>query len=251
MINLYTKDWEINGIEAILFDKDGTIQNDHIYWGKLAENRIKEIIKHFHMDKKYFEELCFKIGYDPNIMKLIKNGPVGTLSRTEVIEFMVNELKNYNITTDFDEMSGIFDKVNKVFLSDITPYVFFLSGAKEFLDKLKNKNVKLGLVTSDSTINAHKVLEILGIDDYFDCVIGKDSCDSDKKTGKPAIVAMNELNVTASNTIAIGDAPMDNQMSEKAGLKRCILVSTGQVDFNDLKTLSKYCAKNLDEVKIK
>ena len=250
-MNLYTKDWEINDIKAILFDKDGTIQDDHIYWGKLAENRIKEIIKHFNLDENYFEELCHKIGYNPKTMKLIKNGPVGTLSRTEVVEFMVNELQNYNIKTNFDEISDIFDKVNKIFLSDITPYVRFLSGAKEFLDKIKKQNIKMGLVTSDSTPNAHKVLEILGIDNYFDCVIGKDSCDGEKKTGKPAIMAMQQLGVNASDTIAIGDAPMDYSMSESAKLKGCILVSTGQVELENLQVLSEYCAENLDEVKIK
>ena len=251
MISLFTNSWKLNNIEAILFDKDGTLQNDHIYWGKLAENRIKEIIKHFNLDENFFEELCIKIGYNPNDMKLIKNGPVGTLSRTEVVEFMVRELQNYNVKTDFDEISQIFDKVNKIFLSDITPYVFFLPGAKNFLDEIKKKNIKMGLVTSDSTVNAHKILEILQIDNYFDCVIGKDSCDEDKKTGKPAVIAMQKLNSNPSNTIAIGDAPMDYSMAEKAGLKGCILVATGQVDIANLEVLSKYCAQNLDEVKIK
>lgn len=251
MTSFYTKNWELNNVEAVLFDKDGTIQDDHIYWGKLAENRIKEIINHFNLDKKYFEELCIKIGYNPNTNKLIKNGPVGTLSRTEVIEFTVNELINYDIKTDFNEISEIFDKVNTAFLSDITPYVFFLPGAKEFLNEVKKKNIKTALVTSDSTVNAKKVLEILKISDCFDCVIGKDSSDGEKKTGKPAVIAMEILNAKPSSTIAIGDAPMDFTMSENAGLKGCILVSTGQVDYENLEVLSKYCAKNLDEVKIK
>lgn len=251
MINLYTNTWELDNIEAILFDKDGTIQDDHIYWGKLAENRIKEIISYFKLNENYFNELCYKIGYNPQEMKLIKNGPVGTLSRTEVIEFMVSELKNYDIETNFDEISQLFDKVNKAFLADITPYVHFLSGAKEFLDIIKSKNIKIGLVTSDSTVNAHRVLEILKIDNYFDCVIGKDACSEEKKTGKPAVIATEKLGVNPKNTIAIGDAPMDFYMSDKAKLKACILVSTGQVEYDNLKALSNYCARNLSEVKIK
>lgn len=251
MISLYTDYWELNNIEAILFDKDGTIQDDHIYWGKLGECRIKAIIKHFNLDEKYFEELCYKIGYNPNTTRLIKNGPIGTLSRNEVIEFMVDELKNYSVSSDYNEISDIFDKVNKEFLSDITPYVYFISGAKEFLDKLREKNIKMGLVTSDGVENAKKVLKILEIEDYFECVIGKDSCAGLKKTGEPALLALNELKVSADKTIAIGDAPMDSEMADKAKLFGAVLVSTGQVDFEDLSKLSKYCIKNLNEVKIK
>ncbi len=251
MTSLYTKDWELNNIEAILFDKDGTIQNDHIYWGKLGECRIKEIIRHFNLDEKYFEELCYKIGYNPKTIRLIKNGPIGTLSRSEVISFMTDELKNYGVSTTNDEISEIFDKVNKEFLSDITPYVYFLEGAKEFLDKVREKNVKMALVTSDGVENAKRVLKILKIDNYFSVVIGKDSCDGEKKTGKPALLALQKLGVDAHKTISIGDAPMDFEMADKAGLLGTILVSTGQVDFCDLEKLSKYCAKNLDEVKIK
>ena len=37
MLNFYTKDWELKSIDTVLLDKDGTFQNDHLYWGKLAE----------------------------------------------------------------------------------------------------------------------------------------------------------------------------------------------------------------------
>ena len=95
MINLYTNNWKIKNIDTVLFDKDGTFLDDNIYWGKLSEYRIWAIIKHFNLNENFFENLCFAIGHNPKTCKLIKNGPVGTLSRNEVIEFMVNKLFNF------------------------------------------------------------------------------------------------------------------------------------------------------------
>ena len=49
MISLKTKKWEINNIETILFDKDGTFIDLHHFWGKMTELRCLEIIKEFNL----------------------------------------------------------------------------------------------------------------------------------------------------------------------------------------------------------
>ena len=156
MINFYGKNWKLENITTVLFDKDGTFLDDNVYWGKLAECRIIEILKHFNLDKNFFEELCFAIGHNPKSCKLIKNGPVGVMSRNEVVNFMVNELKKYNVETDFDTISNIFDKVHKEFLLNIDKYVKFLPYSKEFIEELKNKGLKLAVVTSDTFENTFK-----------------------------------------------------------------------------------------------
>ena len=92
---------------------------------------------------------------------------------------------------------------------------------------------------------------IRDIFDCFECVIGKDSCEYEKKTGKPALLAIEKLQANPESTIVIGDAPMDAMMAENAKLKGSILVSTGQVYLEDLQKFSKYTVKNLSEVKIK
>jgi len=248
MLNFYGKNWKIENISTVLFDKDGTFLDDHVYWGKLAECRIVEIIKHFNLDKKLFEELCFAIGHNPNTCKLIKNGPVGVMSRNEVINFMVSELKKYSIETDFETISNIFDKVHNEFSNNIERYVKFLPHSKEFIKELKNKGLKLAVVTSDTFEHTNKILKILRIDDCFEVVIGKDNCKQDKKTGEPALIALEKLNSKKEETIVIGDAMMDFLMGENAGLKGSILVATGQTDIEVLKECTNCVVQNLSEV---
>lgn len=249
-IDIYAKNFKIKNVEAVLFDKDGTFQDDHIYWGKLAECRIYKIINYFDLPEKSFEPLSFAIGYNPQTCKLIKNGPVGCLSRDEVVEFMVNELKKYVVDTTFQVISDLFDEVHKEFLDNMAKYVHFIDYSEQFIRNLHNHNIKLAVVTSDSYSHTVEILKILNIDDCFELIVGKDSCDEPKKTGKPALFAIEKLNVNKSNTIVIGDAPMDFQMAKNAELN-CLLVSTGQTDIDDLKKLTKNVVSNLNEVEIK
>lgn len=251
MVNFIGKDWQINNINTVLFDKDGTFLNDHKYWGKLAECRINKIIKHFNLDEKLFTELCFAIGHNPIKCKLIKNGPVGVLSRNEVVDFMVNELKKYNVSTDFQEISDLFDIVHKEFSQNIENFVESLEYSEDFIKKLKEKGLKLAVVTSDNYEHTLKILKILNLEKMFDCVIGKDSCKKEKRTGEPALLALKEMNSKKEETIVIGDALMDYEMGKNAGLKGEILVATGQTDIEDLQKCSKCTVNNLNEVEIK
>lgn len=250
MVDFVGKDWEIKGINTVLFDKDGTYLNDHIYWGKLAELRIHKIIEKFNLNKNLFNELCFAIGQDPINLKLIKNGPVGVLSRNEVVEFMVNELKKYNVSTNFETISNLFDEVHKEFSSNIEKYVEPLEYSKDFIKTLKEKGVKLAVVTSDNYEHTLKINKILGLDGIFDCVIGKDSCKEEKRSGKPALLALEKMNGNIENTIVIGDALMDFEMGKNSNLKGEILVATGQTEIEILKEHSKCVVNNLSEVKI-
>lgn len=249
-IDICGQNFNIKNIEAVLLDKDGTFQDDHIYWGKLAELRILEIIKYFQLNKSSFEPLCYAIGYEPKTCKLIKNGPVGVLSRNEVIEFMVNELSKYDVKTNFDEISDLFDKVHKEFLDDMPKYVHFIEYSEDFIKKLKACNIKLAVVTSDTYNHAVEVLKILKIDNCFDLVIGKDSCNKDKKTGEPALLAIKQLKVNKENTLVIGDAMMDYQMAKNADMV-CLLVATGQTEIQDLQKFTKNVVNNLNEVEIR
>lgn len=251
MVKFVGKDWEIDNINTVLFDKDGTFLNDHLYWGKLAECRIHKIIEVFNLDKNSFKDLCFAIGQDPINCKLIKNGPVGVLSRNEVVEFMVNELKKYNVSTNFEEISNLFDIVHKEFSANIEKYVKSLEFSEGFINALKNKGLKLAVVTSDTYEHTLKTLEILNLKEMFDCVIGKDSCKEEKRSGKPALLALEKLNSSIDEAIVIGDALMDYEMGKNANLKGEILVATGQTDIEDLRKCSKCVVNNLSEVEIR
>ncbi|MCQ2738819.1 MAG: HAD family hydrolase [bacterium] len=250
MANFHFNNFDINNINTVLFDKDGTFLDDNLYWGKLAECRIYKLIEYFNLDKNLFEELCFTIGYNPKICKLIKNGAVGVLSRNEVIDYMAKELAKYSVFTNFETISELFNIVHTEFLNNMDKYIKFIPYSENFIRNLKSLNLKLAVVTSDTHNHTKETLKILGIEDCFDCIIGKDDCTKDKKSGEPAIIALEKIKSDKNKTIVIGDALMDYFMAENSGLKH-IIVCTGQTDKDDLIKYTKYVVNDLSEVSIK
>ena len=125
-----------------------------------------------------------------------------------------------------------------------------ISPALELLKVLKNFNVKLFLITSDTKQNAEETIRFLNINNYFDDVIGGDSGFGDKKSGTSCRYICKKLNLNNKKVISIGDAPVDNEMAINGDLKASILVESGQIEMKVLSKFSKYCVSNLSEITI-
>ena len=129
-------------------------------------------------------------------------------------------------------------------------YTYLLKGAKEFFEKLKTANVKMAVVTSDTYSHTVETLKYLGIENYFECVVGCDCLPYPKKSGKPALFALDKMQMSGNKTIVIGDAPMDALMAKNADIKASILVTTGQVPKDELLSYSPYVVDCLSEIEV-
>jgi len=93
-------------------------------------------------------------------------------------------------------------------------------------------------------------MQHIGLIDCFDLIIGGDSGQGDKSSGKPAKFACSQLGLEAKNVIAIGDAPMDNDMALKSNLVGSLLVQSGQIPIDSLAKITDYSVKSLSEVSL-
>lgn len=250
MAKLYTDKWALDNIKAVLFDKDGTFINSHIYWGEIIKRRIHAVMQHFEIKEDLFASLCSSLGLDTKTGLLIKEGPIAIFSREVVVTSLINKLKECGVSSNSSTIEEIFKKVHENFLPDIYNYVKIIEDAKILFDKLKSVEIKLAVVTSDMHANTDAILKHLGLEKYFDLVIGKDDCSKAKKTGEPAKIALKKLNVKAENTISVGDAEMDYLMAKNAGLKGSILVATGQTPLEELLDYTPTSVEKLKEVQV-
>ena len=101
---------------------------------------------------------------------------------------------------------------------------------KETLIALKEAGAKLALVTSATTIIGSEELEISGILDLFDVIIGCDLVERHKPYPDEAIKACKELGIAPEDAIMIGDSKHDVACGNKAGL------STGLVMWSSCRT---------------
>lgn len=251
MITLKTNEWELNDIDTVFFDKDGTFVDSHVYWGEIIKRRIKRTIERYALPETDISALCQAMGYDPVTKKLKETGPVGIASREEVISRFIQEIQNrYDLSVPFEEMDDSFKEVHSDFKKDADAFIVPIAGCSDFFERLKQNNVRMAVITSDAKEMTLHTLKLLDLEKYFDLVITKEDTTEPKHTGQPALLALKKMNASAANTIAIGDAPMDAQMAKNACLKAAVLLATGQIGYDDLKKYSEFVIDNLKKINL-
>lgn len=250
MISLKTDKWQIDNIDAILFDKDGTFIDLHYFWGKMTELRTQEIIKRYSLDNNLCSKLCLFLGYNQATGKMLKDGITALYSRPIIIEIFCKDINNIGIKITEKEIESIFDDVNKIFYKDMVKYTKPIDSAIDFIKKIRKLGLKTGIVTSDSKESTLLTLEHFNWGNLFDTVIGRESTTETKESGVPVKMALEEINANPNNTIMIGDAPMDYIAAQNAGIEKTILVATGQIEKEELNKTSNYTINNLENVKI-
>lgn len=84
-----------------------------------------------------------------------------------------------------------------------------------FLDK------KMAVVSNKPVAFTRSILEGLGIENGFDCVIGGDSLPSMKPNPEPILTVLNRLSVNPEAAVMIGDSPSDIKAGHSAGTLTC------------------------------
>lgn len=250
MVTIQGSSWSLEGIECVLFDKDGTLIDSHTYWGKIIENRAKAIIRHYSLLDGIFPDLCHTMGYSQKEKRLLPEGPIALVSREEVIEAVHRFLIARRIPSSPGDLADIFLQEHKLFLDSMFDYIKLLPAVKDMLASLKKGRVKMAVVTTDSVTNTQKTLNQLDLSYYFDIVIGKETMPDTKVSGKPAMEAMRLLSVHPGRTICIGDAPMDLIMAKNSGLKAGIGVATGQIPTIRLQEYTPFVARSLGDLSV-
>ena len=203
MISLKTDNFEINNIDTILFDKDGTFIDLHYFWGKMTEMRASEIVKKFNLQKNMFSTLCLKLGYDTSKGEMLQDGITAMYSRPVIIEIFCKNLNELGVKTTENDIEKIFDNVSKLFYENMSEYTKPIESAIDFIKNVKSKGLKTGIVTSDTKESTLLTLKHFHWEDLFDVVIGRESTKDTKESGVPVKLALALLNSNPENTIMI------------------------------------------------
>jgi phosphoglycolate phosphatase len=248
MATVRTATWELDGVEAVLFDKDGTLIDSHRYWGRIIEKRAAAIIRHYSLGPDLYEGLCSAMGFSLRDRTLLPDGPIALVSREEVIDAVHRFLLGRQVPSSTGVLADIFTREHTLFLPEMFEHIRLLPAVREILVGLRSQAVKLAVVTTDTIINTRETLRYLGIDGFFDAVIGKESTTQAKVTGGPAREALRMLHSRPEHTVSIGDAPMDLVMATNSGLKAGIGIATGQITLDRLKEYTPYVALSLGDL---
>lgn len=181
-----------SGIICTVFDLDGTLIQSH-------SNIYKATIK-------AFDDL--KIEYSMPENDFYKY--IGHHFEDIFYSFGIN-------VPDFD----IFLNRYKQIYFDFIDHSSFYSGVEKVMQFLKEKNIKVALLTTKGQDQAVKILTHFKIDYYFDEIMGRRPGIAHKPSPEPLRLICETLKVDASNTLMIGDSELDIQCGKSAGAKTC------------------------------
>ena len=149
-----------------------------------------------------------KVPVEPVVLLKYFLRPIHGFESHENIRDFLHDNDRYSETA-FVRCCSIYDEEK---IAAISPYPH----VAETLSALRNRGLKLAVVTDAHNGNALKRLKKAGLEEFFNAVITMEMSGKAKPSPEPFLLAMNKLGVKASETILVGDSIRRDIMPAKA-----------------------------------
>ncbi|ENH98441.1 pyrophosphatase PpaX [Gracilibacillus halophilus YIM-C55.5] len=175
-------------VETILFDLDGTLINTN----ELIIASFTHTAEQFG-DRKY--------------------------SREEILDFIGPPLTESLAKINPDKVDDMMETYRKHNYENHETYVEAYPTVVDTINRLKQEGYQLGIVTTKLNDTAKLGLEITGMDQAFDVLIGLDDVDHAKPHPEPILEAIDQLKANPMTTLMVGDNYHDIEAGHNAGVQ--------------------------------
>lgn len=206
-------------IDGLLFDKDGTLFDFRISWGRWAAGFLSSVAE----DPGHADRLGRAIGFDAESLAFSPDSPVIAATAADIAAALAPHLPGQSVaalTARIDETAGAAP------MSEAVPLRPLLSG-------FRAAGLKLGVATNDSEVPARQHLAAHGITDCFDFIAGYDSGHGAKPGPGMCLAFAGTLGLDPARVAMVGDSRHDLEAGRAAGM-RTIAVLTGVAKAADL-----------------
>ena len=206
-------------IDAVIFDKDGTLFDFRATWGGWTVRMIDHLVAHG-ADRA---ALLACLRYDPVREDFAKDSPVISLTTPEIADLLVALVPGMakdQIVSAMSELSVNAPQAPAVPL-------------REVFEALKARGLKLGLATNDNEAPARAHLLGAGVFDLFDFVAGCDSGWGGKPAPGQLLAFCDRVGVDPARAVMVGDSLHDLHAGHAAGM-RSVAVLTGIAEAAEL-----------------
>ena len=111
------------------------------------------------------------------------------------------------------------ERLFKQFMTRGLDSIVIQPDAKPTLETLKERGLKLGLVTQYPHAVADGLLSQIGIRTFFDTVVGFEDSDEQKPSPKPVLIALDRLRSLRQTSLFLGDMKQDIVAGHSAGVQ--------------------------------
>lgn len=190
-------------VKAVLFDLDGTL--------------VDSLPELYHGVHTVLSDMGLKAPSQEAVGAMIGRGILVLVQRL---------CAALGIAVESEQGRDLFDRLLKAWSESGGRHMAFYPRVIEGVEQLKDKGIRVALVTNKQRSLTVEFLQSRGLESLFDTVVAGDDCPNNKPAPDMLIRAMTEMNVCASETVMVGDSRNDALAGRAAGVS-VALVETG------------------------
>lgn len=178
----------ITAVKTVLFDLDGTLADS------------LPLIRHTYFT--VFSELGLGWG------------------KGEVMHWIGRPLKDIaEYFAGIDRADFFIERYQHHYHRDHDQYTSLYPGTLEMLEELKERDIKIGLVTSKGLPVTVRTVEYTGLVKYLGAIVTASDVKNHKPLPEPVLKAMELLGAAPEETLFVGDSPYDLEAGKAAGVR--------------------------------
>lgn len=187
----------LENIKAVIFDLDGTLVDSMWMWKSIDVEYLGRKGIAVPEDIQAFQEELEGMGF------------------TETAVFFKNI---FQIEDSLEEI-----KKTWIFMAEekYCNEVPLKAGVREFLEELRNRNIRIGISSSNSRELIQVVLKAHGIAEYFDCITTCCEVPNSKPAPDVYLKTAEGLQVEPKDCLVFEDVPMGIMAGKNAGMQVC------------------------------
>ena len=206
----------IKNVEAIIFDKDGTLLDFDAFWVPFTLRAVGEVLFELGAKKELLDKILEELGVNDgttDIDGILCKGTYEQIGEVVCKVLLSNGLEFSSKEVGEAVISAYNKKENG---GEIKPTCQELS---EVLEKLKKQSIRLAVVTTDNEEITKECLASLGVYEYFDKIYTDDGVLPTKPNPYCAEDFIRTYGLNRDKVLMVGDTVTDALFAGNAGIK--------------------------------
>jgi phosphoglycolate phosphatase len=211
LVTINCKNAKFINIKAILFDKDGTLENSQTFLRELGIKRARLIDAQI---PGISEPLLMALGIQDNFLDPTGLMAVGSRQENEIAAAAYIAETGRSWFEAKEIARNAFEEANR-YLPRTAESSPLFAGSLEMLKYFADAGVKLGIISADSTVGVKAFVERHRLTPYIQLTMGSEF--GTKPDPLLFIRACQALGIEPMHTLMVGDARGDIEMAKAAG----------------------------------